>query len=77
MARRRLGRVGPPSSVEGKLEVVNVACEVRRKHQFDRYEQSWPIWGRLGWYTFLCGDVPVAEISAQKPELAANNRAGR
>jgi hypothetical protein len=72
-----LGRVGPPDSAGGKLEVVDVACDVRRKHEFDSYEESWPIWERLGWYTFLCGDAPLAETSAKKPELAANNRAGR
>jgi hypothetical protein len=72
-----LGRVGPPDSAGGKLEVVDVAREVGRKHRFDRYEPSRPIFDRLGWYTFLCGDTPVAEASAKNTTLAANNRPGR
>lgn len=72
-----LGRVGPPDSADGKLEVIDVACAVGHKHKFDRYEESWPIMDRLGWYTFLCGDAVVGGNSVKKPAPAASNLAGR
>ena len=49
-----LGYVGPPDTVGGKLDVVEVSCEVGRKHDFDRYEACSAVYGRLAWYTFLC-----------------------
>ena len=54
-----MGYVGPSGAAGGKLEVVNVSCEVGRKHDFDRYEESSLVAGRLAWYTFLC-DGPAA-----------------
>jgi len=72
-----LGRVGPTGSAGGKLEVVDVACEVGPKHDFLRYEEAAPVCQRLGWYTFLCGDVAAAGDAAKKPDLAANQRAER
>ena len=66
-----LGRAGSAGSAGGKLEVVDVACEVGRRHRFERYEESWPVWQRLGWYTFLCGDMAVVQDSVKKPALAA------
>jgi hypothetical protein len=69
-----VGRVGPTSSASGKLEVVNVECDVGRKHEFLRYEEASPICRRLAWYTFLSGDPLVAEDAAKKADLAADNR---
>jgi hypothetical protein len=54
-----LGYVGPAGSAGGKLEVINLACEVGRKHDFRLYESSAAVNRRLGWYTFLC-DEPAA-----------------
>ncbi len=54
-----MGYVGPSGAAGGKLEVVDVSCEVGRKHDFDRYEESSLVAGRLAWYTFLC-DGPAA-----------------
>jgi pimeloyl-ACP methyl ester carboxylesterase len=71
-----LGRIGPAGSATGKLEVVDVTCEVGRKHQFERYEVSCPVWQRLGWYTFLDGSAAVAVEPAKKPALAALIRGG-
>jgi hypothetical protein len=72
-----LGRVGPADTVGGKLEVVDLTCAVGRQHELINYQDSWPIWQRLGWYTFLCGDAAAATNSAKAPESGANNRAGR
>ena len=72
-----LGRVGPPDSAGGKLEVVNVACEAGRRHRFEGYEESWPIWDRLGWYTFLCGDADLTQtINAPAGLAPAERRIG-
>ena len=49
-----MGYVGPTGTAGGKLEVVDVSCEVGRKHDFDRYQESSPVYQRLAWYTFLC-----------------------
>src|SRR5208283_388423 len=35
-----LGYVGPVGTEGGKLEVVDVTCEVGRKHDFERYQES-------------------------------------
>ncbi len=72
-----VGRVGPSSSAGGKLEVVDVACDVGPKHEFERYEAASPICRRLGWYTFLSGDAAMAGDSAKKPNLTADNRPAR
>ena len=72
-----VGRVGPTSSAGGKLEVVDVACDVGRKHEFQRYEEASPICRRLGWYTFLSGDAAVAKAPVKKPDLTADNRPAR
>jgi hypothetical protein len=72
-----LGRVGPCGSEGGKLEVVDVACEVGSKHDFLRYKEASPVCKRLAWYTFLTGDTTVAGDSPQKAELVANHSAGR
>ena len=53
-----LGYVGPTGTAGGKLDVVDVSCEVGRKHDFDRYQESGPVFQRLAWYTFLC-DAPA------------------
>ncbi len=55
-----MGFVGPSGSADGKLEVVNVACEVGRKHDFNLYQGSAAVSQRLGWYTFLC-DSPAGK----------------
>ncbi|MEI8371197.1 MAG: hypothetical protein WCJ35_00010 [Planctomycetota bacterium] len=62
-----LGHVGPTGTAGGKLEVVDVSCEVGRKHDFDRYQESLPVYQRLAWYTFL-RDPPA---TAEKLSLAA------
>lgn len=59
-----LGYVGPTGTAGGKLEVVDVACEVGRKHDFDRYNEASSLYQRLAWYTFLC----------DTPATVANNR---
>jgi hypothetical protein len=71
-----IGRVGPCGPDGGKLEVVDVACEVGGKHDFQRYEVASPVYRRLAWYTFLTGDSAVDDSAAQKAELAANHSAG-
>jgi len=68
-----LGYVGPMSTAGGKLDVIDVSCEVGRKHDFDCYQESSPIYRRLAWYTFLC-DAPA---TAEKSSLAAKNRPAR
>jgi pimeloyl-ACP methyl ester carboxylesterase len=55
-----MGYTGPQGMAGGKLEVVDVTCAVGRKHDFDRYNESAPIYQRLAWYTFLC-DAPAKE----------------
>jgi hypothetical protein len=69
-----MGFVGPPSTAGGKLELVDVTCEVGREHDFDRYHESSPVFQRLGWYTFLCD--PPATVAKKETEsaLAANHR---
>jgi len=54
-----LGYVGPTGTAGGKIEVVDVTCEVGPKHDFDRYQESSPVFRRLAWYTFLC-NAPAA-----------------
>ena len=44
----------------GKLEVVDVSCQVGKKHDFDRYEGASSVLQRLAWYTFLCEPVATA-----------------
>ncbi len=66
-----LGYAGPTSTAGGKLDVVDVCCEVGRKHDYDRYEASSPVDQRLAWYTFLC-DTPAAAVKkAETSEMAA------
>jgi hypothetical protein len=48
-----LGHAGPTGTAGGKMEVYDVSCEVGRKHDFDRYEESSAVGQRLAWYTFL------------------------
>jgi hypothetical protein len=61
----------------GKLDVVDVSCEVGRKHDFDRYEECSTVFQRLAWYTFLCEAPATAGKSAEKSALAGNNRPAR
>lgn len=69
-----LGYAGPTGTAGGKLEVVDVSCEVGRKHDFDRYEESSAVHGRLAWYTFLC-DAPATTVEkAEQLDRLANNR---
>jgi hypothetical protein len=56
-----LGRVGPAGPAGGKLEIVDVTCEVGPKHDFRLYEDAPAVCGRLGWYTFLTGDAAVVD----------------
>jgi len=48
-----MGYLGPAGTAGGKLEVVDVSCEVGRNHDFQRYHVSSPVFQRLAWYTFL------------------------
>ncbi len=66
-----LGHVGPTGTAGGKLEVVDVCCEIGRKHDFDRYQESSPVCQRLAWYTFLCDAPAAAERKTEKSDLAA------
>jgi len=72
-----LGYVGPAGPAEGKLEVVDLTCEVGRRHKFDLYEEASPVCQRLAWYTFLCEPPTVAENTAKNSDQAANNRPAR
>ncbi len=72
-----LGHVGPAGSAGGKLEVVDVCCEVGKKHDFDLYQSSSAVYQRLAWYTFLCDAPATAAAKAEKSSLAANNRPAR
>ena len=58
----------PPGTAGGKLEVVDVSCEVGRKHDFDRYQESSSVYQRLAWYTFLCEPPAAAEKTAEKSD---------
>jgi pimeloyl-ACP methyl ester carboxylesterase len=69
-----LGYAGPASTVGGKLEIVDLSCEIGREHDFDRYQESSAVSQRLGWYTFLCDPPTQAAKKAEKSALAANNR---
>lgn len=62
-----LGYLGPTGMAGGKLDVIDVSCEVGRKHDFDRYHESSLVYQRLAWYTFLCD--PPATVA--KSGLAA------
>jgi hypothetical protein len=72
-----LGYVGPTGTAGGKLDVVDVCCEVGRKHDYDLYQASSPVYQRLAWYTFLCDAPAAAAKKAEKSNLAANNRPAR
>ena len=69
-----MGYAGPTGAAGGKLEVVDVTCEVGGKHDFDRYQGSASICRRLAWYTFLCDSPAAVAKKAEKSDLAANNR---
>ena len=53
-----MGYVGPAGTAGGKLEVVDVSCELGRKHDFDLYQESSPVCQNLARYTFL-RDAPA------------------
>jgi hypothetical protein len=46
-----LGCVGPTGHDGGKLEVLDVACSVGKKHDWYRYESA--VAQQLGWFAFL------------------------
>ena len=54
-----MGYVGPASTLGGKLKVVDVCCELGRKHDFDLHQVSSPVCQCLAEYTFL-RDAPAA-----------------
>jgi hypothetical protein len=70
-----MGYVGPTSSAGGKLEIVDVSCEVGRKHEFERYEESSAVEQRLAWYTFLYDAPATAAKKVEKSDLVSNDRA--
>jgi hypothetical protein len=72
-----LGYVGPTGTAGGKLDVVDVSCEIGREHDFDRYQRSSPVFQRLAWYTFLCGAPATASKTAETSALPADNRPAR
>jgi hypothetical protein len=49
-----LGCVGPAGNDGGKVEVLDVACSVGKKHDWYRYESA--VTQQLAWYTFLAAD---------------------
>jgi hypothetical protein len=51
-----LGYLGPAGPDGGKLEVVDVSCEVGRKHDWDRYLSAPELDCRLAWYTYTAKD---------------------
>ncbi len=55
-----LGHFGPAGTAGGKAEVVNVGCEVGRKHNYDHYLECSAVYRRLAWYTFLCDEPATA-----------------
>jgi len=57
-----LGRAGPASTLGGKLNVVDVSCELGHKHDFDLHQVSSPVCQYMAWYTFLC-DAPATAHS--------------
>jgi pimeloyl-ACP methyl ester carboxylesterase len=69
-----LGYVGSPTTAGGKIEAIDVSCQIGRKHEFDRYFESAAVFQRLAWYTFLCDAPTAAGKSAEKSLAAANNR---
>jgi pimeloyl-ACP methyl ester carboxylesterase len=68
-----LGYAGPTSTAGGKLEVVDVSGEVGHMHDFSRYEESWSVDRRLGWYTFLCDAPATVGKPTEKSALAAKS----
>jgi hypothetical protein len=66
-----LGYVGSPSTLAGKLDVVDVSCEVGHIHDFDRYFLALSVDQRLAWYAFLCDPVAVAGKVAGKSAVAS------
>lgn len=69
-----LGYVGSPSTAGGKIEAVDVSCQVGRKHDYDRYLASAAVVQRLAWYTFLCDAPATAGKPVEKSVAAPNNR---
>jgi hypothetical protein len=49
-----LGHAGPAGCADAKVEVLDVACAVGKKHDWYRYESA--VAQRLAWYTFLAGE---------------------
>ncbi len=72
-----MGHAGPAGTAGGKLEVVDVCCEVGKKHAFDLYQDSSPVTQRLAWYTFLCDAPATTAAKVEKSDVAADNRPAR
>jgi pimeloyl-ACP methyl ester carboxylesterase len=64
-----LGAVGaycPPTEGDcRKLETVNVACEVGRKHDWDGYFAASDVQCRLAWYAFLAAPTVADHVAAK------------
>ena len=48
-----LGCVGPAGPAGGKIEVVDVACQVGKRHAYDIYQSAPAVDQRIGWCTFI------------------------
>lgn len=55
-----MGYAGPTGPCD-KLEVVDVSCQVGKRHNFDQYQSSSEFLGRLSWYAYLTGEVVAAK----------------
>jgi len=64
-----LGHVGADCpATEGdcvKLEEVNVACEVGRRHEWERYFAASDVQCRLAWYAFLAAPATADHVAAK------------
>ena len=48
-----LGYVGPAAPLGGKLEVVDVSCQVGKQHDYEVYQAAPSVNRRIGWCTFI------------------------
>jgi hypothetical protein len=62
-----LGHVGTACvcADNAKLEAVNVACAVGRRHEWDSYFAASDVQGRLAWYAFLSAPTAIASVAAK------------
>ena len=56
-----LGCVGPAGTAGGKIEVIDVACQVGKRHAYDVYQSAPAVDQRIGWCTFIDNQGPWQE----------------